>query len=83
MDFTTLNSQDAFFDELLHQRRLEFAYEGLRWFDLIRTGKDMEILSEFASDEFPYNEIRRLMPIPTQELDKVSDNNILWQNPGY
>ncbi len=83
MDFTVLNSQDAFFDELLHQRRLEFAYEGLRWFDLIRTGKDMEILSEFASDEFPYSETRRLMPIPTQELDKISDNDILWQNPGY
>jgi starch-binding outer membrane protein, SusD/RagB family len=55
------------------ERRLEFAYESHRWFDLIRTGKAVEVLNL-------QNEFRQLLPIPTQEL---LVNSSLVQNQGY
>jgi hypothetical protein len=57
----------------IHQeRRLELAFEGDRWFDLVRTGR--------ALTEIPGLEgYQQLWPIPLQELDVAN----LAQNPGY
>ncbi len=42
LDVTT---RSAFKDTLLLERRLEFSFENLRWFDMIRFGKAEEIMS--------------------------------------
>jgi hypothetical protein len=67
------------------ERRLELAYEGVRWFDLKRTDRAIEVMS--AATGVGGNPIgyiltpdRLLWPIPQAELDK---NANLTQNPGY
>lgn len=65
-------SQQDVIDAILHERRLELAYEGDRFPDLVRTGRAMPVL------EIP--EFRTRFPIPQNELD-VAPN--LQQNPGY
>jgi starch-binding outer membrane protein, SusD/RagB family len=71
---TTINQLK---DEILNQRRFEFAFEGHRWFDLVRTGKAIEMLENVNS------EYQLLFPIPQSEI--LSNNAIKPedQNPGY
>lgn len=64
-------------DLMLHERRLEFAFENHRWFDLIRSRRPIEILSFHGKDLLQHN---LLFPIPAAEID-VNPN--LEQNPGY
>jgi hypothetical protein len=61
-------------DDILKERRLEFAFEGLRWFDLKRTGRAMEYMPYVRSEE------NLTWPIPQSEIDL---NPNLVQNPGY
>lgn len=56
-----------------NERRLEFALESDRWFDLVRTGRAGEVLN--ISESFRY-----LMPIP---IDQLLADDALVQNPGY
>lgn len=71
-----LPSQDALRDAVAKERRVELAFEGQRWFDLLRTGKAISTLK----DKYPINENRLLYPIPQNQIDK---NPNLIQNPGY
>ncbi len=64
-------------NEILRQRRLEFAFEGHRFFDLKRTGSD---ISRPSSRTLSYVDFRILPPIPQSELDA---NTNLIQNAGY
>jgi starch-binding outer membrane protein, SusD/RagB family len=61
-------------DDILNERRLEFAFEGHRWFDLKRTGRAMEFMPFVRSEE------NLTWPIPQSEIDL---NPNLVQNPGY
>ncbi|GGH03258.1 membrane protein [Parapedobacter pyrenivorans] len=86
-------SEAAFLDKLLLERRLEFAFENERWFDLVRTGRYM---TELKSVERYYNpsdgsvqtvqlnpqEHHRYMPIPRSQIDLVGPD-VLQQNEGY
>ncbi|GAB3574968.1 RagB/SusD family nutrient uptake outer membrane protein [Spirosoma luteolum] len=69
----TTPTTDALLLAIESERRLEFAFETDRWFDLIRTGRAGAVLG--ITDPRKY-----LFPIPTSELlaDKA-----LTQNPGY
>ncbi|MEO0898584.1 MAG: RagB/SusD family nutrient uptake outer membrane protein [Bacteroidota bacterium] len=62
---------------MLHERRVEFAFEGQRWFDLVRSGRAVEIMTLHGKN--PSKE-RLLFPIPSSEL-QINPN--LVQNPGY
>ncbi|MEL6864268.1 MAG: RagB/SusD family nutrient uptake outer membrane protein [Bacteroidota bacterium] len=62
---------------MLHERRVEFAFENQRWFDLVRTGKAVEMLTLHGKNIQPHHV---LFPIPSAELDI---NPKLTQNPGY
>lgn len=66
----------ALMTEILNQRRIEFAFEGQRWFDLKRRGTDILKTPEniLAAD------FRRLANIPQREIDA---NPNLAQNFGY
>lgn len=77
-------------DRILHERRLELAFEGHRFFDLVRTNKAIEKISWalmtpvgfddriFTSE--PIEEYQLLLPIPVGEIEKDAT---LLQNPGY
>ncbi len=60
-----------------HERRVELAFEFHRFFDLVRTGRAIEVISELG---FNINENQLLFPIPLNEIDI---NPELEQNPGY
>ncbi|MGH7477188.1 MAG: RagB/SusD family nutrient uptake outer membrane protein [Longimicrobiales bacterium] len=66
-------TQDDVLAEIWLQRRLEFAFEGDRWFDLVRADRAPAVLPGVEPFE-------TLWPIPLNELD-VAPN--LEQNPGY
>lgn len=69
---------DALMDAILRERRLELAFEGHRWFDLKRKGRD--ITKAGLSATVPYTDVRILAPIPIAEIQL---NPTLKQNPGY
>jgi hypothetical protein len=57
---------------LLQECRAEFAFEGHRWHDLVRTGKATEVLG--------IDQNHTLFPIP---LSEMQTNKLMTQNPGY
>jgi hypothetical protein len=62
-------------DDILNERRLEFAFEGFRWYDLTRTGKAQAFLTSVT------NFHQYVWPIPQQEIDV--NPNLKPQNDGY
>ena len=67
------------------ERRMELAFEGHRWFDLVRTGKAIEVMNAQtggSGNNLNYNlePFRTLMPVPQNQIDL---NPRLTQNPGY
>ncbi|MEN8247991.1 MAG: RagB/SusD family nutrient uptake outer membrane protein [Bacteroidota bacterium] len=62
-----------------NERRSELMFECVRWFDLVRTGRAIEVLRALGKDA---DETWLLFPIPEQEIAKVG-SDILPQNPGY
>lgn len=73
--------KDAFREKVLHERRMELAFEGHRWFDLIRV-QNGEWGLDFLHSIGRTNAQRKhlLFPIPQAERD-VNPN--LSQNDGY
>lgn len=82
-DNVTANGE-ALFDAIINENRLEFAMEGHRYFDLVRTGKAVEALSSPAFKAAKPNAVFRtgyseLFPIPQTEIDNSQGN--ITQNP--
>jgi hypothetical protein len=73
---TDLVGQQEVIDAIYLERRLELAFEGHRWFDLVRTGRAMSVLG--GSGRLESHEL--LWPIPVGEMDTAPN---LVQNPGY
>ena len=74
-------SKDDFRDKVLHERRMELAFEGQRWFDLIRVDNGKYGLDFLHSiGKLNAAEKHLLLPIPQKERDT---NPNLTQNPGY
>lgn len=46
-----VSGQDAFRDAIAHERQVELAFENHRWFDLIRTGKAVAIMTAHGARE--------------------------------
>ena len=68
---------------LERERRVEFLYEGHRWFDLVRTVRAKTVLNaHYASQKlaFKLDDFELLFPIPQSEIDQ---NPAMKQNPGY
>lgn len=75
-----LPTQEKFRKGILVERQREFPYEGQRWFDLVRMGFAKSVMAENGVEIKDY---QLLFPIPQQEIEKVDNKSILWQNPGY
>ena len=71
-------SAEAFWNELLSEKRREFFTEfGHRFFDLKRLGR----LDELSSLKTNWEEHKRIWPLPQSEL--LLNSNLRPQNPGY
>lgn len=66
----------ALLAEILKQKRIEFAFEGHRWFDMKRLGMDIVKIPT----NIPFTDFRMLAQIPTGE---ITNNPNLKQNFGY
>lgn len=72
-------TQNQLRDAILQERRLELAFEGSRWFDLVRTGRLVSTLT--AQGTTNVREYHNLFPIPQFHIDV--NPNLAPQNPGY
>ena len=86
----TVPNQQAFREAIIQERRVEFAFEGLRWIDLVRWGIAQEVINEhfLAEDEgggryFMDGDYRYIFAIPNDEITRYNNESIMWQNPGY
>lgn len=90
-DYGSLD-KSTFREAVWEERRLELAFEGHRWFDLVRTGRFIQRMKDHAALEASLAETSKteigqnirehmiLMPIPQREIDL---NPLLTQNTGY
>ena len=70
-----LTSQAAIRQAIQDERRLELAFEGQRWFDLVRTGTVNQEMDATVDPNY------FLFPIPVSEI--LSSFNVITQNDGY
>ncbi|KJD31456.1 membrane protein [Tamlana nanhaiensis] len=71
----TANTQAEVKQVILNERRLELAFEGQRWFDLVRTGTvDVEMGETVNSDYYVF-------PVPVSEI--LATDGVIIQNSGY
>jgi hypothetical protein len=78
-DLTPALGQPAFRDSVLLERRLELAFEGHRWYDLVRTKRLISAM-QAQNASIAVTDRHYLFPIPQTERD-VNPN--LTQNPNY
>lgn len=82
--------KQALRDIILHERRVELAFENKRWHDLVRTGKAIDVMTangiylkalypNLPANSYNLNADRLLFPIPLREIQIGS----LEQNKGY
>ncbi|TDS15821.1 RagB/SusD family nutrient uptake outer membrane protein [Sphingobacterium paludis] len=83
----TRGNRTALLEAVLKERRLELAFEGQRWFDLVRLDKVEGVMNAvYAKDSgrrtqvYPFTNYSYRMPIPQSILDQ---NPNLKQNLGY
>ncbi len=83
-DYTSadLSTKDQYRSAMEKERIHELGFENHRWFDLLRTGRAMEVMNaQGAKYGFTMSEHQLLFAIPQREID-VSDGYLV-QNPGY
>ncbi|WP_100076787.1 RagB/SusD family nutrient uptake outer membrane protein [Chryseobacterium camelliae] len=80
-----LASQQALLAEIDKERRLELVGEGHRWFDLVRTGKAVQVMTQHFASTPGYStatidQHNLLMPVPQGQ---INTDPAIKQNPGY
>ncbi|MES1215419.1 MAG: RagB/SusD family nutrient uptake outer membrane protein [Bacteroidota bacterium] len=74
-------SQDSMRSAIRHERRIELATEGERFWDLVRWGTAQ---ATFNALGIPYADKNKYFPIPQGEIDKSNGlTGALKQNPNY
>jgi len=83
-------NKESFRQALIKERRVEFAFEGLRWNDLVRWGIAKDVMNnhfmhpdEGAGLYKMDGDYRKIFAIPYEEISRYDDETIMWQNPGY
>ena len=81
------SNKNVLLNALLKERRLELAFEGQRWFDLVRLDKVEEVMNAvYAKDSgrkaqiYTFDKNSYRLPIPQSVIDA---NDKIHQNPGY
>lgn len=90
-EYTSFPDKDFAWDALKFERRLEFAMEGHRWFDLVRWGEAEATLNAYLAEESSKRDFLsnaqftagrdEYYPIPQREIDFTG--GVYVQNPGY
>jgi len=75
LDDSTASSQAEVRQAIADERRLELAFEGQRWFDLVRTGTVNAEMGETIDSRY------HLFPIPISEV--LASFGVITQNDGY
>jgi len=75
LDHTVLTTQAMVRDAILAERRLELAFEGQRWFDLVRTNTVDAAMGQAVNPNY------YVAPIPISEIS--ASFNVITQNDGY
>jgi hypothetical protein len=65
-------------EQIALERRFELAFEGHRWFDLLRTGKALSTLAPAGMKDY-----MTVFPIPLNQLQVMNNSTLFAQNPGY
>jgi starch-binding outer membrane protein, SusD/RagB family len=83
---TTITTKDGFKLALEQERQWEFTGENLRWFDLVRTGRALDVMNKhFKDNAVPIGRVLDdhdlLYPIPLREL--LINPGFWKQNTGY
>ncbi len=73
-------SQAEMREKIIHERRIELAFEGHRWFDMIRYKDNYALNFLHSIGKTSATTKHLLFPIPQQEIEA---NSKLTQNPGY
>jgi starch-binding outer membrane protein, SusD/RagB family len=71
-----VSSQAEFRLAVEKERRSELAFEGHRWFDLIRTGRATQVMASKGMQAH-----QALFPVPQSQID--INPGMMTQNPGY
>ncbi|MBD0851175.1 RagB/SusD family nutrient uptake outer membrane protein [Maribacter arenosus] len=89
--YTTFPNKEFAWNALMFERRLEFAMEGHRWYDLVRWGIAAETLNAYLAEEKTKRDFLanaqftagrdEYYPIPQREIDFTG--GLYVQNPGY
>ncbi len=83
-------SQEEFRTAVYHEQRVEVAFEGHRWFDLVRTGRAISVMNSKVGGDpdstvgpgEPISDFQLLYPIP-ESVVATSAVGVITQNPGY
>ena len=75
LDHNTISSQADVAQAIQDERRLELAFEGHRWFDLVRTGTVDAEMGESINSNY------HVFPVPTSEI--LATLGVITQNAGY
>lgn len=73
---TTAMNQGTMREAIKHERRIEFAMEAERFYDLVRWGDAITVLAPYG-----YASRNMYFPIPQEAIDKAQ--GVLIQNPNY
>ena len=73
-------TQDQMRDKIIHERRIELAFEGHRWFDMLRYKDNYALRFLHSIGKTAAMQKHLLFPIPMQEREA---NELLTQNPGW
>ncbi|MBD0296585.1 MAG: RagB/SusD family nutrient uptake outer membrane protein, partial [Flavisolibacter sp.] len=76
-NYTGLTQADAR-EKIYLERRLELSFEGHRWFDLVRTGRALQVMAPYGMKAY-----MTVFPIPITQIQLINDRTIFPQNPGY
>ena len=71
-------TKDETREKIYLERRLELAFEGHRWFDLVRTGRALTVMQRYGMKPN-----MTVFPLPLGEILLINNTVIFPQNEGY
>ena len=88
---TLTADQELLRDTIAHERRVELAFENHRWFDLVRTGQAVSVMSAYGllqKQTYPFLLPNSYNVVPTKLIYGIPSRDMmvnpgLGQNPGY